>query len=156
VGHEDYSEDGDAWSYFSHDQSRSSTYHWGEGGLAGISDDKQQLCFAMAFWNGVDPILKERRFGLKWLYKYPQKAYPYDNLVKTSRQRGRLDFEYELVDTGVFDDDRYWDIQVEYAKAPPEDVLIHRCAADAVVSQHMDVVAGARHTAAVRRGFGVQ
>ena len=148
---EDYSEDGDAWSYFSHDQSRSRTYHWGEDGLAGISDDKQQLCFAMAFWNGVDPILKERLFGLtnsegnhgddvkeyyyyldatpthsylKWLYKYPQKAYPYDNLVKTNRQRGRLDFEYELMDTGVFDDDRYWDIQVEYAKAAPEDILI--------------------------------
>src|SRR5580698_6754052 len=148
---EDYSEDGDAWSYFSHDQSRSRAYHWGEDGLAGISDDRQQLCFAMSFWNGVDPILKERLFGLtnsegnhgedvkeyyyyldatpthsylKWLYKYPQKAYPYDNLVKTNRQRGRLDFEYELMDTGVFDDDRYWDIQVEYAKAAPEDILI--------------------------------
>ena len=148
---EDYSQDGDAWSYFSHDQSRSRAYHWGEDGLAGISDDQQQLCFAMAFWNGVDPILKERLFGLtnsegnhgedvkeyyfyldatpshsylKWLYKYPQRPYPYDDLVKTNGQRSRLDFEYELIDTGIFDDDRYWDIQVEYAKVAPEDILI--------------------------------
>ena len=148
---EDYSEDGDAWSYFSHDQARSRAYHWGEDGLAGISDDQQQLCFAMAFWNGADPILKERLFGLtnsegnhgedvkecyfyldatpthsylKWLYKYPQRAFPYEDLIQANRHRGRLDFEYELLDTGVFDDDRYWDIQVEYAKATPDDILI--------------------------------
>jgi hypothetical protein len=148
---EDYSENGDAWSYFSHDQSRSRAYHWGEDGLAGISDEKQQLCFALALWNGRDPILKERLFGLtnaegnhgedvkeyyfyldstpthsymKWLYKYPQRAYPYDDLVATNRGRSRQEPEYELLDTGVFDDDRYFDVFVEYAKAAPEDLLI--------------------------------
>jgi hypothetical protein len=148
---EDYSEGGDAWSYFSHDQARSRAYRWGEDGLAGISDDKQRLCFALALWNGKDPILKERLFGLtnregnhgedvkeyyfyldstpthsylKYLYKYPQREFPYADLVETSRRRGRSQFEYELLDTGVFDDDRYFDVFVEYAKQSPEDILI--------------------------------
>jgi hypothetical protein len=148
---EDYSEGGDAWDYFSHDQARSRAYRWGEDGLAGISDDQQRLCFALALWNGNDPILKERLFGLtngesnhgedvkeyyfyldstpthsymKYLYKYPQAAFPYDNLVETSRRRGRHEFEYELIETGVFDQDRYFDVFVEYAKASPEDMLI--------------------------------
>jgi mannosylglycerate hydrolase MGH1-like protein len=148
---EDYSESGDAWQYFSHDQARSRAYRWGEDGLAGISDDRQLLCFALALWNGRDPILKERVFGLtnsegnhgedvkeyyfyldstpthsymKYLYKYPQSAYPYDNLVTTNRHRGRHEFEYELLDTGVFDEDRYFDVFVEYAKAAPEDILV--------------------------------
>jgi hypothetical protein len=148
---EDYSEDGNAWDYFTHDQARSRTYRWGEDGLAGISDDKQRLCFALALWNGKDPILKERLFGLtnsesnhgedvkeyyfyldstpthsymKYLYKYPQAAFPYANLVDTSRSRSRSEFEYELLDTGVFDQDRYFDVFVEYAKEAPEDMLI--------------------------------
>ena len=148
---EDYSENGDAWNYFPHDQARSRAYRWGEDGLAGICDDHQHLCFALALWNGQDPILKERLFGLtnseanhgedvkeyyfyldstpthsymKYLYKYPQTAYPYDNLVETNRRRSRQDFEYELIDTGVFDQDRYFDVFVEYAKASPEDILI--------------------------------
>jgi hypothetical protein len=154
---EDYSDNGDAWSYFSHDQARSRAYHWGEDGLAGFSDDKQRLCFAVALWNGRDPILKERLFGLtnaegnhgedvkeyyfyldstpthsymKWLYKYPQRAYPYSDLVETNRRRSRGEPEYELLDTGVFDDDRYFDVFVEYAKAGPEDVLIRITAAN--------------------------
>lgn len=148
---EDYSEGGNAWDYFSHDQARSRAYRWGEDGLAGISDDQQRLCFALALWNGKDPILKERLFGLtnsesnhgedvkeyyfyldstpthsymKYLYKYPQAAYPYANLVDTSRSRSRQEFEYELLDTGVFDQDRYFDIFVEYAKESPENLLI--------------------------------
>ena len=148
---EDYSESGDAWNYFTHDQARSRAYRWGEDGLAGISDDRQSLCFALALWNGKDPILKERLFGLsngegnhgedvkeyyfyldstpthsymKYLYKYPQAAYPYDNLVSTNRDHGRGKPEYELLDTGVFDQDRYFDVFVEYAKASPEDMLI--------------------------------
>jgi hypothetical protein len=148
---EDYSRDGNAWDYFSHDQARSRAYHWGEDGLAGISDEKQLLCFGVALWNGRDPIIKERLFGLtnsegnhgedvkeyyfyldstpthsymKYLYKYPQAAFPYDDLVQTNRQRSRTDMEYELLDTGVFDDDRYFDVFVEYAKNTPEDILI--------------------------------
>ena len=148
---EDYSQNGDAWSYFSHDQARSRAYRWGEDGLAGISDDKQQLCFALALWNGRDPILKERLFGLtnsegnhgedvkeyyfyldstpthsymKYLYKYPQRAYPYSDLVETNARRSRDELEYELLDTGIFDDDRYFDVFVEYAKADAEDLLI--------------------------------
>jgi hypothetical protein len=148
---EDYSESGDAWNYFSHDQARSRAYRWGEDGLAGISDEQQRLCFALALWNGKDPILKERLFGLtnsegnhgedvkeyyfyldstpthsymKYLYKYPQAAYPYDKLVATNRGRNRSEFEYELLDTGVFDEDRYFDVFVEYAKLAPEDILI--------------------------------
>jgi hypothetical protein len=148
---EDYSSTGNAWDYFTHDQARSRAYRWGEDGIAGISDDRQRLCFALALWNGRDPILKERLFGLsnsegnhgedvkeyyfyldstpthsymKYLYKYPQNAFPYENLVLTNRQRGRTDAEYELLDTGVFDDDRYFDVFVEYAKRSPEDILI--------------------------------
>ncbi len=148
---EDYSQDGNAWNYFSHDHSRSRAYRWGEDGIAGFSDDKQRLCFALAFWNERDPILKERLFGLtnsegnhgedvkeyyfyldstpthsymKYLYKYPQKAYPYLDLIETNRRRSRDDMEYELLDTGVFDDDRYFDVFVEYAKASTDDVLI--------------------------------
>ncbi|MFZ0294286.1 MAG: glucosidase [Candidatus Sulfotelmatobacter sp.] len=148
---EDYSRDGNAWDYLSHEQARSRAYRWGEDGLAGISDDKQQLCFAIALWNGRDPILKERLFGLtngegnhgedvkeyyfyldstpthsymKYLYKYPQQEFPYYNLVEQNRHRSRNDFEYELLDTGVFDTDRYFDVFVEYAKGDPEDILI--------------------------------
>ena len=148
---EDYSEGGDAWNYFTHDQARSRAYRWGEDGLAGISDDTQRLCFALALWNGRDPILKERVFGLtnsennhgedvkeyyyyldstpthsymKYLYKYPHAAYPYADLVETGRRRGRHEFEYELIDTGVFDQDRYFDVFVEYAKETPEEILI--------------------------------
>ncbi len=148
---EDYSEGGNAWDYFSHDQARSRAYRWGEDGLAGISDDQQRLCFALALWNGKDPILKERLFGLtnsesnhgedvkeyyfyldstpthsymKYLYKYPQAEFPYADLVETSRKRNRNEFEYELIDTKVFDEDRYFDVFVEYAKKSPEDILI--------------------------------
>jgi hypothetical protein len=148
---EDYSDSGDAWNYFTHDQARSRAYRWGEDGLAGISDDHQRLCFALALWNGKDPILKERLFGLtnsesnhgedvkeyyfyldstpthsymKYLYKYPQREYPYSNLVETSRRRGRHELEYELLDTGVFSDNRYFDVFVEYVKESPEDILI--------------------------------
>lgn len=148
---EDYSESGDAWNYFPHDHARSRAYRWGEDGLAGISDDRQCLCFALALWNGKDPILKERLFGLsngegnhgedvkeyyfyldstpthsymKYLYKYPQGAYPYDDIVATNRRRGRYEPEYELLDTGIFNDNRYFDVFVEYAKASPEDILI--------------------------------
>ena len=148
---EDYSQDGNAWDYFSHDQARSRAYRWGEDGLAGISDDKQYLCFALALWNGQDPILKERLFGLtngegnhaedvkeyyfyldstpthsymKYLYKYPQRAFPYDDLVRTNRQRTRNELEYELIDTGIFEDDHYFDVFVEYAKESPENILI--------------------------------
>ncbi|MBP7937551.1 MAG: glucosidase [Phycisphaerae bacterium] len=148
---EDYSKDGDAWSYFPHDHARSRAYRSGEDGLAGFSDEKQRLCFALALWNGNDPILKERLFGLtgsegnhgedvkeyyfyldstpthsymKWLYKYPHRAYPYDDLVKTNKGSSRLEPEYELLDTGVFANDRYFDVGVEYAKVTHEDVLI--------------------------------
>ena len=148
---EDYSDNGDAWNYFTHDQARSRAYRWGEDGLAGISDDKQRLCFALALWNGRDPILKERLFGLansegnhgedvkeyyyylestpthsymKYLYKYPQSEYPYADLVETNKARSKLEPEYELIDTGVFNDDKYFDVFVEYAKAGPDDILI--------------------------------
>jgi hypothetical protein len=148
---EDYSKDGNAWSYFSHDQARSRAYHWGEDGIAGWSDDKQRLCFALTLWNGRDPILKERMFGLtnsegnhgedvkeyyfyldatpthsymKYLYKYPQNAYPYTDLIDTNRRRQRSEPEYELLDTGVFAENRYFDVFVEYAKADGEDTLI--------------------------------
>jgi hypothetical protein len=148
---EDYSNDGSAWDYFTHDQSRSRAYRWGEDGIGGISDDKQYLCFAVALWNGKDAILKERIFGLtnsegnhgedvkeyyfyldstpthslmKYLYKYPQNAYPYTDLINANRSRTKYDFEYELLDTGIFKDNRYFDIYVEYAKNSPEDILI--------------------------------
>jgi hypothetical protein len=148
---EDYSENGDAWNYFTHDHARSRAYRWGEDGLGGLSDDKQRLCFALALWNERDPILKERLFGLtngeanhgedvkeyyfyvdstpthsymKYLYKYPQREYPYRDLIETNRCRTRQEFEYELLDTGIFNDDRYFDVFVEYAKAGPEDILV--------------------------------
>ena len=148
---EDYSEYGTAWDYFTHDQSRSRAYRWGEDGIGGISDDQQLLCFAIALWNGKDPILKERLFGLTgsegnhgedvkeyyfyldstpthsymtMLYKYPQAGYPYDRLVAENRQRSKLQPEFELLNTGVFDDNRYFDVFVEYAKATVEDLLI--------------------------------
>jgi len=148
---EDYSQDGNAWDYFSHDQARSRAYHWGEDGLAGISDEKQLLCFSVGLWNGKDPIVKERLFGLtnnegnhgedvkeyyfyldstpthsymKYLYKYPHTAFPYNDLVATNRRRNRADLEYELLDTGVFNADRYFDVFIEYAKQTPEDMLI--------------------------------
>ncbi|HYB43301.1 MAG TPA: glucosidase, partial [Candidatus Methylomirabilis sp.] len=148
---EDYSPDGGAWEFFPHDHARSRAYRWGEDGLAGISDNHQRLCFALALWNGADPILKERLFGLgghegnhgedvkeyyfyldstpthsymKYLYKYPQRAFPYALLIEENRRRDRRAPEYELLDTGVFDDDRYWDVLVEYAKAGVDDLLI--------------------------------
>jgi Glycosyl hydrolase family 63 C-terminal domain len=148
---EDYSQDGNAWDYFTHDQARSRAYHWGEDGLAGISDDNQRLCFSIALWNTKDPILKERMFGLtnseanhgedvkeyyfyldstpthsymKHLYKYPQAEYPYLDLIETNRHRTRNEMEYELLDTGIFNQDRYFDVFVEYAKLSPEDIFI--------------------------------
>src|SRR5215471_13983815 len=159
---EDYSVNGDAWNYFTHDQARSRAYRWGEDGLGGICDDQQILCFALALWNGRDAILKERLFGLtncegnhgedvkeyyfyldstpthsymKYLYKYPQGAYPYGDIVLTNKKRSRSEQEYELLDTGAFDENRYFDVFVEYAKATSEDILIrigvHNRAADA-------------------------
>ena len=148
---EDYSADGNAWQYFTHDHARSRAYRWGEDGLAGFCDLKQRLCFALALWNGKDPILKERLFGLsngegnhgedvkeyyfyldstpthsymKWLYKYPQAAFPYGDLVASNALRTRQDFEYELVDTGVFEGDRYFDVVAEYAKSSPEECFV--------------------------------
>jgi hypothetical protein len=148
---EDYSSSGDAWNYFSHDNAQYRAYRWGEDGLAGISDDRQLLCFALALWNGRDPILKERLFGLsnsegnhgedvkeyyfyldstpthsymKYLYKYPQAEYPYVPIIEANRRRDKHAAEYELLDTGIFDEDRYFDVFVEYAKREPEDILI--------------------------------
>jgi hypothetical protein len=148
---EDYSPHGSAWEFFPHDHARSRAYRWGEDGLAGISDNHQRLCFALALWNERDPILKERLYGLtgnegnhgedvkeyyfyldstpthsymKWLYKYPQAAYPYADLIEKNRQRDRTQREYELLDTGVFEGDRYFDVVVEYAKASADDLLI--------------------------------
>src|SRR5215211_5179180 len=148
---EDYSESGEAWDHFPHDHARSRAYRWGEDGLFGVSDEQARLCFALALWNGQDPILKERLFGLtgsegnhgedvkeyyyyldatpdhrylKGLYKYPQRAFPYGELVTENRQRGREAPEYELLDTGVFAEDKYFDIEVEYAKVSPNDTLI--------------------------------
>jgi hypothetical protein len=148
---EDYSPGGSAWEYFPHDHARSRVYRWGEDGLLGICDRRCRLCFAVALWNGRDPILKERLFGLtgnegnhgedvkecyfyldatptasylKALYKYPQAEYPYSRLVEENRRRGRADAEFELIDTGIFDGNRYFDVFVEYAKSSPEDILI--------------------------------
>jgi hypothetical protein len=148
---EDYSEHGDCWNSFPHDHARSRAYRWGEDGLLGFCDEGCLLCFAVALWNGRDPILKERLFGLtgpegnhgedvkehyfyldstpthslmKALYKYPQAEFPYARLVEENRRRGRHELEFEVSDTGVFDGDRYFDVQVEYAKAAPEDMLI--------------------------------
>src|SRR5438477_3732702 len=148
---EDYSTDGAAWEYLPHDQARSKAYRWNEDGLAGICDEDQILCFALGLWNGRDPILKERLFGLtgpegnhgedvkelyyyldatpthsylKMLYKYPQTAFPYARLVEENRRRGKNEPELELVDTGVFDDDRYFDVFAEYAKTDADDLAI--------------------------------
>ena len=148
---EDYSPDGTAWEYFPHDHARSRAYRWGEDGIGGICDRHQILCFSLALWNGQDPILKERLFGLtnqegnhgedvkeyyyyldstpthsymKFLYKYPQQTYPYQQLLQENQKRDRGAFEYELLDTGVFNENRYFDIIIEYAKADPEDVLV--------------------------------
>jgi hypothetical protein len=148
---EDYSGNGDAWNYFTHDHSRSRAYRWGEDGIAGMCDERQRLCLSLALWNGTDPILKERMFGLsngegnhgedvkeywfyldstpthsylKCQYKYPQRAFPYMDLISTNAHRTKLEMEYELLDTGVFDDDRYFDVVVEYAKAGPDDILM--------------------------------
>ena len=179
---EDYSAGGDAWNYLPHDHARSRAYRWGEDGLAGFCDIEQRLCLALALWNGRDPILKERAFGLtgaegnhgedvkeywwfldalpshawnSWRYHYPQRAFPYQQLLDENRRRGKFDPEYELLDTGIFDDDRYWVVDVSYAKADPTDILMsihvtnagaeHRAAAraaHAVVPQH--VVVGRR------------
>ncbi len=149
---EDYSADGSAWDYLPHDHARSRAYRWGEDGMAGFSDVEQRLCLGLALWNGQDPILKERMFGLtgaqsnhgedvkeywwymdatpshgwnRWRYHYPQRAFPYENLIDESGRRGKHDPEYELLDTGVFDDDRYWIVEVDYAKADPTDLLMH-------------------------------
>jgi hypothetical protein len=154
---EDYSENGDAWNFFTHDHARSRAYRWGEDGIAGISDDKQHLCFSLALWNGKDAILKERLFGLtnsegnhgedvkeyyfyldstpthsymKFLYKYPHAAFPYADLVQTNGRRSRSEMEYELLDTGVFEGDRYFDVFVEYAKGGAEDILVRITAAN--------------------------
>ncbi|WP_427162340.1 MGH1-like glycoside hydrolase domain-containing protein [Aliinostoc sp. HNIBRCY26] len=148
---EDYSDNGTAWDYFPHDQARSRVYRWGEDGIAGISDSRQRLCFAIALWNGNDAILKERLFGLtgtegnhgedvkeyyfyldntpthsymKCLYKYPQQAFPYTQLVEENQRRSKYEPEFELLDTGIFADNRYFDVFVEYAKATPDDILI--------------------------------
>ena len=170
---------GDAWNYFPHDHARSRAYRWGEDGIGGFCDRHQHICFALALWNEKDPILKERLFGLtnqegnhgedvkeqyyyldatptssylKFLYKYPQAAYPYDQLVRENAKRTRKDPEYELIDTGVFNENRYFDVFVEYAKATPEDILIRITAwnrgpepreaahsSDALVSQSLGV-----------------
>jgi hypothetical protein len=149
---EDYSADGNAWDYLPHDHARSRAYRWGEDGMAGFSDVEQRLCLGLALWNGRDPILKERMFGLtgaqanhgedvkdywwyldaipshawnRWRYHYPQREFPYQNLIEENGRRGKLDPEYELLDTGVFDDDRYWIVEVDYAKAQPTDLLMH-------------------------------
>jgi Glycosyl hydrolase family 63 C-terminal domain len=148
---EDYSADGDAWAYLPHDHARSRAYRWGEDGMAGFSDVEQRLCLGLSLWNGRDPILKERMFGLtgaqanhgedvkeywwyldavpshawnRWRYHYPQAAYPYDDLLAENGRRGKLDAEYELLDTGVFDADRYWIVEVDYVKADPTDVIM--------------------------------
>src|SRR5438874_100428 len=154
---EDYSPEGTCWDYFPHDHARSRAYRWGEDGLLGFTDRECRLCFALALWNGRDPILKERLFGLsgpegnhgedvkecyfyldatptnsylKALYKYPQDAFPYSKLVQENARRGRAAPEYELADTGVFEENRYFDVTVEYAKATPDDILIRITAAN--------------------------
>ena len=148
---EDYSHDGNAWSHFPHDDARRQAYRWGEDGIGGFSDAKQRICLAVAMWNGVDPILKERLFGLtkcprqpwrdakelyyyldatpshsymKMLYKYPQAAFPYEQLVNENGRRDKQQSEYDLIDTGLFEEDRYFDVFVEYAKAAHDDILM--------------------------------
>ena len=189
---EDYSEGGTAWEYLPHDHARSRAYRWGEDGLAGFSDVEQRLCLALALWNGRDPILKERIFGLtgnqgnhgedakeywwyldalpshawnRWRYHYPQRAFPYDDLVAENGRRGKLDPEYELLDTGAFDDDRYWIVEVDYAKADPHDVLMSITrderragrrhpprAPDRLVPEHVGLGRGCRKARAARGG----
>ncbi len=181
---EDYSENGDCWEYFTHDMARSRAYRWGEDGILGFTDRECRLCFAPAMWNGKDPILKERLFGLtnhegnhgedvkelyyyldstpthsymRGLYRYPQEAFPYEKLVEENGRRGRDQPEFEILDTGIFDGRRYFDIYVEYAKASDNDILIRITAlqskrpraapapaADVVVSQHLDLGLQAR------------
>src|SRR5882724_6709017 len=148
---EDYSPTSDAWNYLPHEMARSRAYRWGEDGLAGISDTRCRLCLALALWNGRDGLLKERLYGLtngegnngedvkelyyyldatpthsylKMLYKYPQREFPYARLVEENARRGKSDPEFELLDTGIFDDDRYFDVFIEYAKAAPADILM--------------------------------
>jgi hypothetical protein len=148
---EDYSADGEAWDYLPHDLARSQAYRWGEDGLAGFCDVEQRLCLGLALWNGRDPILKERAYGLtgaeanhgedvkeywwyldalpshawnRWRYHYPQKAFPYEDLRQVNRRRNKFEPEYELLDTGIFDDDRYWIVEVDYAKDDPKDILM--------------------------------
>ncbi|MGI9046583.1 MAG: hypothetical protein ACR2FI_07300 [Burkholderiales bacterium] len=180
---EDYSPYGNAWEYFDHDQARSRAYRWNEDSMGGICDEQQRLCFSLALWNGKDPILKERAFGLtgnqgnhgedvkeyyfyldatpshsylKYLYKYPQTEYPYAQLVRENARRGRTDPPFTLLDTGAFNDNRYWDVEVRYAKATPDEIhariIAHNrgpesatlaCAADAMVPQHLDMERGA-------------
>ncbi|MFI5042668.1 MAG: glucosidase, partial [Acidimicrobiales bacterium] len=149
---EDYSADGEAWDYLPHDHARSRAYRWGEDGMAGFSDVEQRLCLGLALWNGRDPILKERMFGLtgaqgnhgedvkeywwyldalpshawnRWRYHYPQGAFPYEELIDENARRGKHDMEYELLDTGAFDEDRYCITEVDYAKADAHDLLMH-------------------------------
>jgi hypothetical protein len=148
---EDYSANGAAWEYLPHDHARSRAYRWGEDGLAGFSDVEQLLCLGLALWNGRDPILKERIYGLtgnqgnhgedakeywwyldatpshswnRWRYHYPQASFPYEQLAEENAARGRQDPEYELLDTGIFDDDRYWIVEADYAKADPHELLV--------------------------------
>src|SRR5206468_581237 len=148
---EDYSEHGNAWDYFPHDHARSRAYRWGEDGIAGFGDDHLYLCLGLALWNERDPILKERLFGLtnaegnhgedvkelyyyvdsipthsynRMLYKYPQAAFPYGQLVEENRRRSQQEPEYELVDTGIFEDERYFDVEIEYAKGGLDDILM--------------------------------
>src|SRR3954454_10069227 len=148
---EDYSANGDAWAYFTHDQARSKAYRWGEDGIAGLCDRYQLIVFAFAFWNGRDPFLKERLFGLsnpegnhgedvkeyyfyldatpthsyaRFLYKYPQREFPYQHLIDENARRGTDQPEYELLDTGIFDENRYFDIEIEYAKVTTDDIVI--------------------------------
>src|SRR5262250_2899760 len=173
---EDYSPGGTAWDYLSHDQARSRAYRWGEDGIAGFSDDQQLLCLGLALWNGRDPILKERLFGLtnsegnhgedvkelyyyldgtpthsymRMLYKYPQAAFPYAWLVEENRRRGKNEPEFELIDTGVFADNRYFDVEIEYAKVDVDDILmqvtVHNRAAEAA-SLHVLPQLWARNT----------
>ena len=184
---------GTAWEYLPHDHARSRAYRWGEDGIAGICDDQQQLCFALALWNGADPILKERLFGLtgnegnhgedvkeyyfyldnvpshaymKYLYKYPQRAYPYADLVDENRRRTRADPEYELLDTGIFEDDRYFDVRRRIREgrarrhADPDQRVQPRALpraaahpAHALVQERLDVDHGQRETAHRRRTF---
>ena len=164
---EDYSANGDPWSYLTHDHARSKAYRWGEDGLGGISDRSQFICFAFAFWNGKDPILKERLFGLtneegnhgedckelyyyldnlpthsymKFLYKYPQGEFPYNDIVQTNAARNKFEKEYELLDTGIFNEGKYFDIIIEYAKSGSEDISIRLTVKKDVAILHQGLV----------------